>query len=172
MKLLLNSFQTYILEGKLTIFSQAGNGLDFVNGFKGLNIDRDNIKVMFVNMCLYMSKGQADYVAIWDFDEFFIPKKPHKDLVDVINYAEYGPKADRDIIKLMMNSFGSVVNEEEWRDLLREKVYSNWGSITENIGGLADGDGHPLCYIIIDSETIGSNGDAIDVINRPWIGKD
>ena len=43
---------------------------------------------MYVNMCLYLSKGVADYLAIWDIDEYFIPKFPHNSIMDVINAAE------------------------------------------------------------------------------------
>ena len=35
-------------------------------------------------MCTYYSKGVADYVGIWDFNEFFIPRGDHKNLLDVI----------------------------------------------------------------------------------------
>ena len=148
MKLLSGAFQSYIKEGLMTLSSQAGDNQDYRYGFKGLTMDRDNIKVMFVNMCLYMSKGQADYVAIWDFDEFFIPKLPHNSIMDVIRHAE-GNRPVPLPVK------GENI----------EMVMQNW----QKGPGLADGDGHPFCYLIVDSETINSDGDVIDP-DYPWIG--
>jgi hypothetical protein len=148
MRLLQGAFKSYIDDGLLTISSQAGDGQDFRYGFKGLTLDRDNIKVMFVNMCLFMAKGQADYVAIWDFDEFFIPKLPHNSIMDVVRFAEGStpvppPPPGEDI----------------------ERALAGW----QKGPGVADGDGHPFCYLVINSETINSDGDGIDP-DHPWIG--
>lgn len=149
MKLLSSTFRSYIDDGLMTLSSQAGDMKDFRYGFKGLTFDRDNIKVMFVNMCLYMAKGSADYVAIWDFDEFFIPKLPHNSILDVIKFVEGStpvplPKPDENIQEVMV----------AWK----------------KGPGVADGDGHPFCYLIVNSETINSDGDVIDP-DHPWIGE-
>ena len=41
----------------------------------GLRMPRDDVMVFHVNTCSYYAKGSADYVGIWDFDEFFLPRE-------------------------------------------------------------------------------------------------
>jgi hypothetical protein len=63
---LISAFQSYIEEGLLTISSLAGDDEELVYSILGVSLDRDNMKVIHVNMCLYLSKGVADYVGVWD----------------------------------------------------------------------------------------------------------
>ena len=56
----------------------------FYHSTGGVKWDRDNIKIFHVNMCMYYSKGVADYVGVWDFDEFFQPRGANKNLLDVV----------------------------------------------------------------------------------------
>jgi hypothetical protein len=88
MNTILSAFSSYINEGRLSISSQAGDGIDFVYSFSGMSWGRDNIKNFAANMFLYLSKGAATYTGIWDFDEFFIPKLPYNSLIDVIRLYE------------------------------------------------------------------------------------
>ena len=102
--------------------------------FGGIKWDRDNVKIFHVNMCTYFSKGMADYVGVWDFDEFFQPRGTNRNLLDVIAAMEpldgpiqytYPPDAD-------------------------PIVYFQTPFIPRR--GMADMDGHPFCYLILKSE--------------------
>ena len=85
-------------------------------------------------MCTYYSKGTADYVGVWDFDEFFQPRGANKNLLDVIAAMEpedgpvrshYPPDAN-----LALYSIEAFKPRR----------------------GMADKDHHPFCYLIIQSE--------------------
>lgn len=100
----------------------------------GLRWGRDNIKNFHVNMCLYYSKGTADYVGVWDYDEFFQPRGSNKNLIDVVKAMESpsGPIAyfhPSDADPLAMYHAG-------WKPQR----------------GMADGEAHPFCYIMLNSE--------------------
>jgi hypothetical protein len=63
----LAAFRTFIDEGKLTVSSLAeSTDEEYLYSILGATIDRDNVKVFHVSSCLYLSKGVADYVAVWD----------------------------------------------------------------------------------------------------------
>ena len=81
-------------------------------------------------MCTYYSKGVADHVAIWGFDDFFIPKGPNKNMLDVINnvYSSPSPVVDP---------------KNGLRKAPRESVKMAGSP------GWADKHNHPLCYIEI-----------------------
>ena len=85
MKNLTRAFRSYIDEGTVSISSQSGDEIDFVYSFSGMSWGRDNVKNFAANMYLYLSKGTAKYMGIWDFDEFFIPKYPYKSILDIIS---------------------------------------------------------------------------------------
>ena len=76
----------------------------------------------------------ADYVGIWDYDEFFQPRGANKDIVDVIRAMEAptGP---------VRNSYSPNLKALDVHKL-------GW----EPRRGMADNDGHPFCYLILDSE--------------------
>lgn len=115
---------------------------------------------VLLNCCLKKN------VTEQDFDEFFVPKLPNTNLMDIINFAEYGSKNNRNLQKFFPTT-------HPHSDVTKNPVYSayrDWDNIKSEVGGLADGDGHPFCFIIIDSETINSNGEAVDNIYNPWIG--
>ena len=104
------------------------------HSFGGTTWGRDNVKIFHVNMCTYYSKGVADYVGVWDFDEFFQPRGANKDLLDVIAAMEpedgpvkcnFPPDAN-----LASYSFEPFKPRR----------------------GMADGDHHPFCYLIFKSE--------------------
>ena len=104
------------------------------HSFGGIKWDRDNVKIFHVNMCTYYSKGAADYVGVWDFDEFFQPRGANKNLLDVIAAMEpedgpvrYTYPPDADPIQYFQRPF-----------IPRR--------------GMADRDGHPFCYLILQSE--------------------
>ena len=85
-------------------------------------------------MCLYYSKGAADYIGVWDYDEFFQPRGNNKNLIDVVKAMESpsGPIAyfhPIDADPLAMRRVG-------WKP---QK-------------GMADDSAHPFCYITLDSE--------------------
>jgi Glycosyltransferase family 92 len=83
-----------------------------------------------VNFCSYYSKGVADYIGIWDLDEFFIPKGKNKNLLNVIEnaYPENEKILDPDIPR--------IFDEDK-------SVDKKWPGGR----GWADGHGHPFCNI-------------------------
>ena len=91
------------------------------------SFDHFSLQTNFVN---YYSKGMADFMGIWDSDEFFIPKGENKNLVDVIEkaYPERGGIIDRDLAL----SYEHALNTE-WK----------------GGRGWADRHGHPPCFLQI-----------------------
>ena len=99
----------------------------------GAKWDRDNIKIFHVNMYTYYSKGVADYVGVWDFDEFFQPRGGNKNLLDLVAAIEpldgpiaYDYPPDTDPLDFFKDPFTPR-------------------------RGMADKDGHPFCYLILQS---------------------
>ena len=98
----------------------------------GLRWARDNVKNFHVNMCSYYSKGAADYVGVWDFDEFFQPMGKNKNLLDVLR-AMGDPKG--------------IIQNFHPKDADPDQIQLTW----KGGRGVADGDGHPFCYLLLDS---------------------
>jgi hypothetical protein len=67
----------------------------------------------------------ADYLGIWDTDEFFIPKGKNKNLLDVVNSASTPPNEPLDPLFSENSTF------EGW------KGWRGW----------ADKEGHQFCYL-------------------------
>ena len=101
----------------------------------GLRMPRDDVMVFHVNTCSYYAKGSADYVGIWDFDEFFLPRGKYKNIPDVLN-AMGDPKG-------VMPYYHSQGSDPE-----RMRLTWNGGR------GLADGNAHPFCFLLLDSEVM------------------
>lgn len=116
-----------------------------------MSMDRDNIKIFYVNMCLYFTKGVADYLAVWDVDEYFIPKPPNFSILDVIRRADSSlPLAP------VASDIDPFVMEKQW------KGGKGW----------ADGEGHPLCYLMLSSEVLyrPEGSDPTSTITKRWVG--
>jgi hypothetical protein len=147
MKLLLRVFEQYILEGKVSVNSQCGDPYDHVYTFGGIAWGRDNIKTFQVNFCNYLSKGTARYVGVWDYDEHFYPLGNYTSMKEVIY--------DVDTI--------APIPYFHPDDIVLEEVLQTWTGGK----GLADGDGHPLCYMVLNSAV--TLNDEIPT-DSPWIG--
>ena len=85
LKTLLRSF---IDDGSLTLVSSTHDGFDMLYSVDGIRWGRDIIKQLHVNMCTYAAKGVANYVAVWDTDELFVPLGAHRGIMDVIRASE------------------------------------------------------------------------------------
>ena len=85
-------------------------------------------------MCSYYSKGAADYVGVWDFDEFFQPRGKYKNILNILDDME-------DPTGLVRNTYPE--------DADPVKVYK---SGYKSRRGMADEDGHHFCYLLLDSE--------------------
>lgn len=127
MRKLLRILKEYIEEGRLSIASHTEDNLDFRFTLVGGVVRNTPIKVFNVNMCMYYAKGMADYVAIWDVDEFFIPHGENKNLLNLIAAA--------DTMETIPNRYPDRTN----LTLAKQSYVSQ--------RGMADGHGHPLCYI-------------------------
>ena len=146
---LLRLFRTYISEGSVTMASQAGDNVDYMASVYGIYWKRNVLKLMQINMCLYLSKGVADYVGVWDLDEFFIPRLPYNNMIDVIRSME----STVPISYPDMNG-----------------VFSSTSKLWRGGPGLADGDGHPFCYISLQSVVLLQRSNDFDDAH-PWIGQ-
>ena len=122
--------QSFINDGLLTFNSQAGDDINLVNSVLGASLDRDVVKVIYVNMCLYLTKGMVDYLAVWDIDEYFIPQLPHHSISDVIRAAEAPDPLEITV--------GLAAHRGSGR-------------------GWADDFNHPFCYLMLSSEVIFSS---------------
>jgi hypothetical protein len=164
MKLFLSLFKRYIDSGQMSVTSTAGD-VDGMYGLFGMNMERDNVKVFNVNLCLYLAKGVADYVAIWDIDEYFIPKPPHVSIMDVIRYAE----SPFPLTPLSLPSGSSAsASGTGTASLDPFKVFPNW----KGGRGWADLDGHPFCYLMMSSEALYRVATRSEKpsLDHPWIG--
>jgi hypothetical protein len=85
-------------------------------------------------MCLYYSKGTADYVGVWDYDEFFQPRGTNKNLIDVV--------------KAMESPFGPIPYFHPTDADPLAMYRAGW----KPQRGMADGEAHPFCYIMLKSE--------------------
>ena len=74
-------------------------------------------------MCSYYSKGTADYVGVWDFDDFFIPRGPYENVLDLLKNIEY-PSTD-----VSQSSQGGLADSSS-----------------------SDNQSHPFCYLLLASE--------------------
>jgi hypothetical protein len=154
MQTYLRLLEDYIKEGRVSVQSSSYDGYDFVYSVGGLEWARDNVKNFYVNMCTYLSKGVADYVAVWDFDEFFIPMGKHQNILDVIDDVDISPYSPLPYLHAGIQNISSL--------------QSSW----KGGKGLADGDAHPLCfmaltsYVTLREKAWQSEWD----YTKPWIG--
>ena len=150
---LLAAFHSYIDDGLMTISSLAGDNIDLLYSILGASLDRDNAKVMHVNMCLYLSRGVADYVAVWDTDEYFIPRLPHHTIMDVIRSAE-APEP----LQPFPHDTDAFTMKTQWT----------------GGRGWADGHGHPFCYLTLSSDCIFRKDDATrkNLDRVVWVGEE
>ena len=74
-------------------------------------------------MCSYYSKGTTDYVGVWDFDDFFIPRGPNENVLDLLKNIEY-PSTD-----VSLSSQGGLADKSSF-----------------------DNQSHPFCYLLLASE--------------------
>jgi Glycosyltransferase family 92 len=74
-------------------------------------------------MCSYYSKGTADYVGVWDFDDFLIPRGPNENVLDLLKNIE------------CHNTDVSL---------------SSQGGLADSSS--CDNQSHPFCYLLLASE--------------------
>ena len=88
-------------------------------------------KSLYINMCSYYSKGTADYVGVWDFEDFFIPRGSNQNILDLLKAAEH-PNADVSLTSL---------------DARTDTSISKYKS-------------HPFCYLLLATEDTYINSNA------------
>ncbi len=64
--------QSYVDAGLVSISSMALNGFDDAMGFSGMHINDNYADLFFVNQCLYLNKGIADYVSLLKPSQFLV----------------------------------------------------------------------------------------------------
>lgn len=149
---LITVMKPYIERGFITISSHSDFYLDTVYSLDGMTFDRDVFKIMQVNMCLYLTKGVVDYLAIWDIDEYFIPKPPYNTILDVINAAENVGRINKPPPSDMSNNAIIELHQKQ--------------------RGMADEDPHPFCYLMLHSEVLFQDQQHSKTNDplKPWIG--
>jgi hypothetical protein len=147
---LLQIFRSYIEEGKVSISSQTDQGVDYLHSFTGVYWQRNVIKIAHINSFLYLAKGTADYLGVWDMDEFFIPRKPFTSIIEVIRSLE-----------------SPVPIPAHPSNLSAINISSTW----KPGRGLADGDGHPFCFILLTSRVILKYKNDLDKKYDLWLGE-
>lgn len=96
MRILLTIFKSYIDEGKVTIVTQAGDNIDLMVSTHGLEWTRLSAKVFQSNMILFLTKGMADYLAIFDVDELLIPRREHRSIQDIFRVVGHNVLVPRE----------------------------------------------------------------------------
>ena len=130
---LLEVLGSYIREGRVTVMSQAGDGIDSVASAGGLTWGKVAMKTFQANACLYLGKGMAEHMMFQDVDEFFIPAVGVASIPAAIAAAQ----ASKELTPL---SAGADTSDaaQRWR----------------GGRGLADSDGHPYCYLTGSSRVV------------------
>ena len=67
------ALKSYILSGSVSIVSLALKGHDDISGFNGIHINNLLAERIFMNTCIYMSKGSATYVITSKANQFMVP---------------------------------------------------------------------------------------------------
>ena len=104
------------------------------SSFGGITWDKKTAKTFHANTCLYYSKGAADYVGMWNFNEFFLPRGRNRNLPDVLQKLEF----------------------RDPNGLSRNHSISFKGPHDEEINlhrGMADNGLHPFCSLTLHTET-------------------
>eukprot|EP01038_Epipyxis_sp_PR26KG_P004172 gene4172-5939_t len=83
------ALDVYIRSGQLTLSSMTMNGVDDVAGMMGMAFNDDYARYYHHQQCLYMSKGVADYVALFHASEFLVLKPPISNVIELLNSQKY-----------------------------------------------------------------------------------
>jgi hypothetical protein len=110
-------FKSYIDEGILTVLSQAGDNMDMTPSIFGLTWHRYQLKTMQTSMILFFAKGLADYLAVFDIDEFFIPGTNYHTIQAVIQAVDVTDPAEKSrvLTPAIAASKYSPGNASSWR---------------------------------------------------------
>lgn len=128
---LIQTFKPFIQNKQLTIMSESGDNINLWGSTLGIKWTRLAIRNLQINNCLYLAKGMAEYLGVWDVNEYFLPQLPHHTIQDVINSVVFPFNFSLDPNNILPS------NVNNWK-----------GGV-----GLADGDGHPLCYLKLSGYT-------------------
>lgn len=138
---LLQVVKSFVLEGKLTITSSSGDSILAISSTGGLQWHPVAIKTYQSSMMLFYTKGFADYLAVFDIDEFFIPRGVHSSITDVIKAIDY-PNGH---------------------------VPIRPGKAVAGSKGIADSHAHPLCFISVKAEVV-ARTEHESANQSPWLG--
>lgn len=155
MRRLLRAVRPYIEEKKLSIQTHTVHPLDFRFVVGGAVARNTPIKVFATHLCLYYAKGLADYLAVWDVDEFFVPHGSNQNLIDLLDHADnistiHDPLSIPPATAVIPPSQSFIsqpaaINWTVWNDEYRNHPHPH---------GWADGHAHPLCYLQLYSTAL------------------
>jgi hypothetical protein len=152
-RLLRRLLRSYIDEGLVTLVTGAHDDVDFIYSTSGLQWGRDNVKIFYVNMCTYLAMGTANYVGVWDFDEFLLI---HEKDGRPNNISGLLAGVDRGI--------------EDHTAYLKGpgKIGQKWSPHRS----MADGQAHPLCYLSLAAVPTFPRAPFLDRDpNNIWLGQ-
>ena len=108
---------------------------------------------MQINICLYLSKGLAEFMFVANVNEFFIPQGDNWNFMDVFSSIKPKTNIER--------------KDEKAIDMWREKEGAADGS-----HGWARQHAHPYCYMTVMSDCVFSDTSMdFDDTANPWLGQ-
>ena len=85
MRHLLRALRGYIEDGYVSVSSKAGDNLNSVTSMLGFTLKNIHAENMFVLMNLYLSKGNAHLMGVWEESEFFIPSENFDSIPEIFD---------------------------------------------------------------------------------------
>jgi hypothetical protein len=105
---LLETFSDFIASGRLLFFSSFIDKEHLsVEEVLPNSIDlprRSFLNLLFNNMCLYLTKGSARFLGVWDLDEFLIPHPPFVNVHAIVQHSLPSRDAKLTFCGLTLNS--------------------------------------------------------------------
>ena len=122
---ILEVLDRYIDDGYVSISTTAGDDVNMIDSFSGIKWNALSTDTFVINSCLYLSKGVADYLGVWDLNEFFVPRSPHNSVMDVVRSVSTPNSSSLDLNAVVGHTAATWTGGRGW----------------------ADGNAHPFCYL-------------------------
>lgn len=129
MGVVVRALRGFIRSGHVSVTSTAGDGVNMIDSFGGIKWNALSTDTFVTNTCLYLAKGAADHLGVWDLNEYFVPRPPHSSVLDVVRAAAAPPGSNPSPSDVSGATAASWVGGRGW----------------------ADGNSHPFCYLSLHS---------------------
>ena len=136
----LTALKSYIASGHVSVISLALKGHDDVSGFNGVHINNQLAERIFMNTCIYLSKGIAKYVVSSKANQFIVP------VLDSLHstYHHYLNKSSEQNNRRNLEGIASSPRDgfhhhgHQLRSAIREKVSKKIMASSNNINTTAN----------------------------------